>query len=165
MDRKMMSALLFSCFLFSSVSFLYASDLDNGWGDDIDWKKFDDALELSKTENKPVMLIIHKSWCGACKKLKPLFAESKEIAELSGSFIMANTLDDDEPKDDKYKPDGAYIPRILFIYNGKVAEDLYHEAGSPKYKYYYHNTEGIVKTMRKAVEQRQEEPSHQTDEL
>ena len=67
----------------------------------------DSGLELAKTEEKPLMLVIHKSWCGACKNLKPKFAESTEIAELSRNFVMVNTLDDEEPKDDKYAPDGG----------------------------------------------------------
>jgi len=49
--------------------------------------------------------------------LKPKIAESDEIFALSQKFVMVNTMDDDEPKaeDDRYTPDGGYIPRILFF--------------------------------------------------
>lgn len=48
------------------------SDLSRGFGDLIDWKKFDEALRLNRDpeDNRPVFVLIHRSTCGACKSIK-----------------------------------------------------------------------------------------------
>merc|ERR1719201_1730628 len=81
-------------------------------------------------QTKPLMLVIHKSWCGACKKLKSIFAEDQEILDLSAKFVMVNAGDDDEPSEEVYKPDGGYIPRILFFKpDGTFLKDIVNTDG------------------------------------
>ena len=41
----------------------------HGFGEGYDWRPLNEGLNLAKSQNKPVMLVIHKSWCGACKSL------------------------------------------------------------------------------------------------
>ncbi|CAL8103475.1 unnamed protein product [Orchesella dallaii] len=130
-----------------------SSALDNGLGKHINWHRLDDGLAAAKEQAKPLMLIIHKSWCGACKSLKPKFSESQKISKLSKKFIMVNTMDDDEPPMDIYKPDGGYVPRILFFDpEGELYKDVVNEEGNPEYMYYYYDELSIVGSMEKVVD-------------
>ncbi|XP_053615500.1 thioredoxin domain-containing protein 12-like [Plodia interpunctella] len=127
---------------------------DNGFGSNYVWAgSLESGLQIATHHNKPVMLIIHKSWCSACKRLKPKFANSEEIQTLSKHFVMVNLVDDEEPKANGFSPDGAYIPRILFISpNGNVDHDIYNEEGSNQHKYFYSKPDQIVKSMKKVLQ-------------
>lgn len=140
--------------------------LDRGWGEKIEWKTLDDGLKEAKKRDKPMMLLIHKTWCGACKALKPVFAESQDIAELSRHFVMVNVEDEEEPKDEKYRPDGRYIPRILFLTSdGKVMDDVYNKNGKHKdTKYYYGKTSEIVESMESVLKTRGIDVSQEIEE-
>ena len=78
-----------------------AAPLAAGFGDAIEWKNLDEGLEAAKAENKLAMVVVHKSWCGACKRLGPSFAGESRIAEMADNFVMINVHDDEEPTDDK----------------------------------------------------------------
>lgn len=85
---------------------------DNGFGASYVWAgSLQSGLQIAENHKKPVMVIIHKSWCSACKNLKPKFAGSSEIQNLSKHFVMVNLGDEEEPKSVVFAPDGNYIPR------------------------------------------------------
>ncbi len=42
-------------------------------------------------------------------------------AEAAKDFVMVNLEDNEEPQSDTYRPDGGYIPRILFVHSGSGA--------------------------------------------
>lgn len=56
----------FSFYLFDFLNIVLIV-LFLGFGEHIKWYKLDDALEEAKSTNLPIMLVVHKTWCGACK--------------------------------------------------------------------------------------------------
>jgi len=66
---------------------------------------------------------------------------------------MVNTQDEDEPPEETYRPDGGYIPRIMFFNpNGELLKDVINEYGNPQYKYYYYDVESMMSSMKKVIE-------------
>lgn len=128
--------------------------LARGWRDDINWVTLDKARELAVEENKPVMVIIHKTWCGACKSLRAEVAKDEELAKYSSNLIMVNLEDDEEPKDASFAPDGGYVPRIFILSagTGKVDASIYNVNGNQDYKYFYYQSKHLLTAMKKAVE-------------
>uniref|UniRef100_A0A2K6SVM5 Thioredoxin domain containing 12 n=1 Tax=Saimiri boliviensis boliviensis TaxID=39432 RepID=A0A2K6SVM5_SAIBB len=122
-----------TCLLgFSFLLLVISSDghngLGKGFGDHIHWRTLEDGKKEAAASGLPLMVIIHKSWCGACK-------------------------DEEEPKDEDFSPDGGYIPRILFLDpSGKVHPEIINENGNPSYKYFYVSAEQVVQGMKEAQE-------------
>ena len=123
--------------------------LSRGWNDKVSWVPIADAYRIAKEENKPVFTLIWKSWCGSCKALKPLVAESEAFAKLASEFVMVNAGDDEEPDSEDYRIDGGYIPRLYFSdSNANVMKDVVNVGGNAKYLYYYSDVNSIIQSMK-----------------
>lgn len=144
------AAAALAALLAAAVPGVAGDDLGHGWHDGVDWVAYDGAVAAAGG-SKPIMYVISASWCGACKRLKPLFSASKEIEEASSNFVMVSLQDDETPGDAQFKPDGGYIPRILFAdATGAVDTSLKNPGGNPKYGYFYSDASSIVSAMKQA---------------
>jgi len=144
--------LIIGTLLIGILVFCVCDDLARGWNEKIEWKSFDEGIKQASEQGKLAMVVIHKSWCGACKRLKPDFAGSQQIEELSSKFVMINVMDDEEPSDPKFAPDGGYIPRIVFVNpQGEVRNDVTNPLRPDKYKYFFSTADEVVVAMKQAL--------------
>lgn len=144
--------MLAACLLAALAAVAAGSKTGDGFGDDLPWAAtLDEGWARARAEDKPLMVVVSKSWCGACKALKPQVAASKEVASEAGNVVMVSLADDEEPSGDKYAPGGAgYIPRIMFYApSGRL---LPCSAPNKQYPYYYSSPIDIWAQMRQAVE-------------
>ncbi|MEA1917485.1 MAG: DUF255 domain-containing protein [Campylobacterota bacterium] len=55
---------------------------------ELDWVSFSDAFEKSKSENRPIMVMISREGCDACEYMEYLVFDNYDIEEkLNGDFI------------------------------------------------------------------------------
>ncbi|KAG7500132.1 hypothetical protein JOB18_010046 [Solea senegalensis] len=89
--------------------------LSKGWGDQLIWvQTYEEGLYISRTTNKPLMVLFHLTECPHCTALKKVFSEDKEIQRLlDEEFVILNL--EYETTDKHLSPDGQYVPRILFV--------------------------------------------------
>ncbi len=81
-------------------------DVHSTWGQ-YAWRSLAEGKAESAATGKPMLLLVWKTWCGACKSLRPRFASSAAIAAEASNFVMVNVVDDEEPADAMYKPEDA----------------------------------------------------------
>ncbi|MCX8072666.1 MAG: thioredoxin family protein [Candidatus Binatia bacterium] len=124
------------------------------WNDaKIQWRSYEDGLAEAKNQGKPVCLIFYTTWCPHCANYSRVFQDDR-IVEQAKKLVMIR-VDADKRRDlsDKYKPDGAYIPRTFFLSpSGEL--DLAIEAGRAQFKFFYdeHDAGHVLKAMQAASE-------------
>lgn len=128
-----------------------ASAPAHGYGDQIAWRGLDEGLAEAKSLGRPLMLVVHASWCGRCRELKPRFSDPA-LVQASERFVMVNLDQDEEPQALRYGPDGQYVPRVLFLdAQGRVDASLSNAARS-KYKYFYMPHDDLAGVMQQALD-------------
>ena len=148
-DLGILAALVL--FLFVGV---YHVDAKAAWnGDFISWVPWGSTLATAKREGKPVLMMVHKSWCPHCKRLEESVSRSAEFELLAEYFVMSSVEDDEEPTEAKYSIQGMYSPRVLFLHptTGDVL-DVVNEAGDPTHLHHYESVEALIPSMLRALQ-------------
>lgn len=129
----------------------------HGYGDQIAWRGLDEGLAEARSLGRPLMLVIHASWCPRCRELKPRFSDPA-LVDASERFVMVNLDQDEEPQSLRYGPDGQYVPRVLFLdAQGRVDATL-SNASRRQYKYFYMPQDDLVGVMQQALARNDQAP-------
>lgn len=128
---------------------------DHGYGDQIAWRSLDKGLKEAAALGRPLMLVVHASWCPRCRELKQRFFDPA-LAEASERMIMVNLDQDQSPEALRHGPDGQYIPRILFFDpSGRLDPEL-QNPGRSAYKYFYTPQDDLVGMMQRALDRHEQ---------
>ncbi|KAL0280420.1 UNVERIFIED_CONTAM: hypothetical protein PYX00_001715 [Menopon gallinae] len=105
-------------------------------------KSLNSGVSQMRATRRPGMVVIYKSWCPVCEELKTVFLSSREIDRLNEA----------EPTDAAFAPDGDYVPRIFFLApTGQIIYDVVNRQGDGKYKYFYRSAESLIESMNKVM--------------
>lgn len=123
----------------------------HGFNDTIAWRKLDEGLAEAAKLHRPLMLVVHASWCSSCQALKPAFSDDT-LVNLSHELVMINLDQDLEPRSLEFAPDGTYIPRVVFLdpLTGRPDEAIHNQRRADR-RYYYGPSDDIVGAMKKAL--------------
>lgn len=121
----------------------------NGFGAEIAWRGLDEGLAAAAADHRPLMLLIHASWCRQCKALRPAFSDPA-LVRASEALVMVNLDQDEEPRSRRYSPDGDYVPRVIFLTpDGAVDPDL-RNPGRGRYHHFFSVEDDLVAAMQRA---------------
>lgn len=83
-------------FFFLVTSFLFANNTDS---EKINWISFEKAIELNKTNPKPILVDVYTDWCGWCKKMDAATYENKTIAAYINQNFYAVKFDAEQKEE------------------------------------------------------------------
>lgn len=103
----------------SAVPFAAASDeltTKYGFNDSqIDWLLFADGLKAAQDSNRPILMLVHATWCPYCRKTRDIYADA-EVVDLLQWYVPVLVDTDRQPDvSARYAPDGGYVPRHLVL--------------------------------------------------
>uniref|UniRef100_A0A672HMU9 Anterior gradient 2 n=1 Tax=Salarias fasciatus TaxID=181472 RepID=A0A672HMU9_SALFA len=125
--------------------------LSRGWGDQLNWAQtYEEALFLSRSRNKPLMVLFLLEDCPHSQALKQAFANDDEIQRtLDEDFVVLNLMQ--ETGDQHLSPDGQYVPRIVFVDPSMtVRDDIVGPYSNRLYTYEPTDMKHLLENMKKA---------------
>lgn len=124
-----------------------------GFPDAVKWRGFEEGVAEAKETGRPLMVLFHKPWCGACKGLKASIAQDPaEFVELARGFVMVNVVDERVSLQPEWQPDGGYIPRVVWADPATAQpKKTIVNPESDRYKHFFHDRASLVAGMRSAL--------------
>ncbi|MEQ1670709.1 MAG: thioredoxin family protein [Hyphomicrobium sp.] len=84
-------------------------------GAEINWRDPRSGIYEASTSGKPVIMVMHATWCPSCKRYRAVFNDPAIVAASKDFVMILVDVDKEKQINGAFSPDGTYVPRTLFI--------------------------------------------------
>ncbi len=123
----MLFAVIGLCVTLAACSNKFKPQLNSQQGINFKVTSLAQALQLAKTQNKPLFVFAHASWCPTCKKMEQEVLVKKDLGETYNNQLVNVAIDVDSPEGKKLNElHTIRATPTLFFFNadGSVAKKL-----------------------------------------
>jgi thiol:disulfide interchange protein len=119
------ACVLVLAFSFSAAQARTPNHADEWNGGEINWRDARSGIYESSQTGRPVIMVFHATWCSVCKRFREVFKDPAIVAESRDFVMILVDADAEKEMNGAFSPDGAYVPRTLFIdSDGNVSDKL-----------------------------------------
>ena len=120
---------------FAFVFILFCSFANS---EDIQWYSWDEGYELAESQNKPILVFVHATWCHVCKRLDDKTFNNEDIAPLITRDYIPVKLDVEDESQFSFKDEKFQIDELLSKISKKpvmgIPTILFYKPGGRKTK-------------------------------
>ena len=89
--RRVATVIVLALIAVGVIAYFASRDNQNGAlesSQTVKWYGFNDGMELSRQQNKKVLIDVYTDWCGWCKKMeKEVYTDSRVSSALASDFV------------------------------------------------------------------------------
>ncbi|HEC76772.1 MAG TPA: redoxin domain-containing protein [Thermoplasmatales archaeon] len=104
-------------FIIASIIFAGCSDKEGITTGSIEWKNYEEGMNLASDNEKPVIIDFYADWCEPCKKMEEQLYTDEDVVEKANNFIMIK-VNADENRNLAISYGIQYLPTVIFLKNG-----------------------------------------------
>mgnify|MGYP001798027786 CR=1 FL=1 len=100
--------------------------LKHGFNDaEINWRTYQEGIPRAQSTQKPVLFLAHATWCPHCTAYRSNFFDPAVVRRIAGFVPVLIDTDANPEINQRYAPDGAYVPRTMVLTpQGKLMTDV-----------------------------------------
>ncbi len=84
-------------------------------GAEINWRDAKSGIYEATKTSKPVIMVMHATWCSACKRYRSVFNDPGVVAASKDFVMILVEADKEKELNSAFSPDGTYVPRTMFV--------------------------------------------------
>lgn len=81
----------------------------------IAWRDMQTGVPEAIKTGKPVLMVMHATWCTACRRYREVFKDERVIAQTRKFVMILVDVQKYPDVNGAFAPDGTYVPRTLFV--------------------------------------------------